>query len=300
MEKVVVITGPTGVGKTALSIEIAKKFNAEIINCDASQFKRGLNIGTAKINKDEMDGVIHHLIDNLNINDEYTVKEYQTDARNLIKDISTKGCLPLLVGGTGLYISSTLFDYHFEESKIVDESIYEEYSNTELHQMLSCLDPKSAEQIHENNRRRVIRAIEIAKNQSTLLSENKDGNKPLYQSLIICLNCDRDLLYNRINQRFQVMIDNGWIEECKELKQNGINLKEVKDIGYSDIDLYLDNEISFDELSEIVKKKTRNYAKRQLTWFRNKLDCIFVNVNYLEYDKTIEEVSSLINNFLKK
>ena len=129
MEKVVVITGPTGVGKTALSIEIAKRFNAEIINCDASQFKRGLNIGTAKINKDEMDGVTHHLIDNLNIEDEYTVKEYQTDARNLIKDISTKGSLPLLVGGTGLYISSTLFDYHFEESKIVDESIYEEYSN---------------------------------------------------------------------------------------------------------------------------------------------------------------------------
>lgn len=300
MEKVIVITGPTGVGKTKLSIEIAKKFNCEIINCDASQFKRGLNIGTAKITTEEMDGVAHHLIDNLDISDDYSVKDYQNDARKLISSIIAKGSIPLLVGGTGLYISSTLYDYHFEESANTDENKYASFSNSELHQMLENIDKESSMKIHMNNRRRVIRAIEIAQNNSLLLSENKDGSKSLYDSLVICLNCDRDILYERINQRFDIMINDGWIDECRNLKDQGVDLEKIKDIGYSDINSYLNGTMSFEELSESVKKKTRNYAKRQLTWFRNKLKCQFVNLDYNNYISNLDKISGLINEFLNK
>ena len=300
MEKVVVITGPTGVGKTKLSIEIAKMFNGEIINSDASQFRKGLNIGTAKITSSEMDGIKHHLIDTLDTLDDYSVKEYQQDARKLISEISSSGKLPIMVGGTGLYISSTLYDYHFEESSGFDESIYDEYDNHTLHQMLESLDFESSKNVHENNRRRVIRAIEIAKNNEKLLSDNKDGDVLLYDALIICLNCDREVLYNRINQRFEVMINDGWIDECRNLKASGIDLRKIKDIGYSDIDRYLSNEISYEELSETVKKKTRNYSKRQLTWFRNKMDAIFINVDYENYENTISNVSNLIKDYLNK
>lgn len=300
MNKVVVITGPTGVGKTAISIDVAKSFNTDIINCDASQFKRGLNIGTAKITEDEKCGVYHHLLDQLDILDEYSVKDYQDDARRIINDLIKQNRLPLMVGGTGLYISATLFDYHFDNDNQYHHDSYDEYSNDELYEMLVKCDYESSKVIHKNNRRRVIRAIEISKNSNNLLSDNKSGSDPLYDALIIVLDCPRNQLYNRINMRFDKMINDGWIDECISLKNQGIDLSKIKDIGYKEISEYLDGNLTFDQMKEAIQKATRHYAKRQLTWFRNKFNATFVNVDYNNMNYTSNEIISLIDDFLKK
>lgn len=300
MEKVVVITGPTGVGKTAISIEVAKNFNTDIINCDASQFKKGLNIGTAKITEKEKCGVYHYLLDQLDILDEYSVKDYQDDARKIINNLLKQKRLPLMVGGTGLYISATLFDYRFESNDEYQHDSYEKYSNDELYHMLVECDYESSKIIHKNNRRRVIRAIEIAKHSNNLLSNNKSGSDALYNALIIVLDCPRDILYNRINMRFDKMINDGWIDECISLRNQGIDLAKIKDIGYKEIGQYLDGVLTYDEMKETIQKSTRHYAKRQLTWFRNKFNSTFVNVDYNNINNTINEIISLINNFLRK
>lgn len=270
MKPVVIITGPTAVGKTKLSIELAKYFNGEVINADASQMHRYLNIGTAKITKEEMKDVKHHLIDFLNPNEQYSIKDFQTDGRELISKID----YPFIVGGSGLYIQALITNYNLDTSSR-DETIYEPYSNEELYNKLINLDREAASKLHPNNRRRVIRYLEIASERGIVKTVNAD---PIYNNLIICLNRDRKDLYNNINQRVDIMFNNGWIFEVKSLIDQGVDVSQIKEIGYKEIYKYLNNELTYEGLLNTIKQKTRNYAKRQITWFKNKMNCIFVNL----------------------
>lgn len=299
INKVIVLTGPTAIGKTNISLDIAKIYNCEIINADASQFRRGLNIGTAKIDLKNT-SIPHHLIDIIDINDQFSIKDYQNLARMKINKLHIEGKLPLLVGGSGLYINATIGNYELDnkERDYLEEEKYSNYSNLELHNILIQLDYESSKKIHPNNRRRVYRAIQAAE-EGSKISNLKSGNEIIYDSLIICLNTDRNILYERINSRFDLMIEAGWLDEVKQLKSKNINLDNIKDIGYKELNQYLDNMITFSEAKEIIQKKTRNYAKRQITWFKNKMNCEFINIDYDNYEATLIEIRKLIDSFLK-
>lgn len=288
MKKVVVITGPTGVGKTDLSISLAKHFQAEIINADASQFRRGLNIGTAKITKDEMQDIKHHLIDILEPEDDFSIMDYQLMGRELIDKIK----MPFIVGGSGLYIQSLITNYELADMPRRDETEYAQYSNDELYQLLLSLDYEAAQKIHPNNRRRVERYLEIVKHKGKLIPVQRDY---VYDALVICLTRPRDILYQRINARFDKMMADGWLEECINLKNQGVNLDNVKDIGYSDLNNYLEGKVDLNTTKEVIKQKTRHYAKRQMTWFRNKMDCHFIDLETVNETKIFE----MIQDFLK-
>ena len=214
INKIIVITGPTGVGKTDISLEIAKMYDCEIINADASQFKRDLNIGTAKIDLNTTD-IIHHFVDIIDATSSYNISDYQKEGRLLIDEIKKNGHTPLIVGGSGLYINSLLYDYHFSSDK-EDDFDFSPLSNEELWQELSTLDKETADKIPINNRRRLERALSKAR-IGNKISDNLDGDKLLYDVVIICLNTDRETLYNRINKRVDIMLDNGLVNECEEL-----------------------------------------------------------------------------------
>lgn len=301
MDKVVVLTGPTAIGKTQISLDIAKHFKTEIINADASQFRRGLNIGTAKIDLDSVD-VVHHLIDIIEIEENFSIKDYQTLARQKITEFKNKGILPFLVGGSGLYINSVIYNYELTDTERdykFEEEKYNSYNNEELHKLLEKLDFEASKTIHPNNRRRVLRAIERAIIGEKISSFNQ-GNQLVYDALVIELTTDREVLYDRINQRFNVMIEEGWLKEVEELKRNNIDLTKIKDIGYKELGLYLEGKYEFEEVSELIKKQTRNLAKRQLTWFRNKMATTKVNVDYTNPSHTTNEIIKLISDFLNK
>ncbi len=292
LKKVIVIVGPTGVGKTKISIQLAKRFNSEIINCDQSQMRKLLNIGTAKITKEEMDGVPHHLIDFLEPISDYSIKDFQDDARNLIDNMNF---VPFIVGGSGLYIDAVITDYDLSNQKR-DENIedkYNELTNEELYNKLYNLNQEAALKTHPNNRKRVLRYLEIVSEKGELVSK---PNLPYYDSLIIFLNKDREVLYDNINKRCDIMIEEGWIEEVKSLKEMGYDINLIKEIGYKEISDYLDNLISYDEMLEKIKQETRRYAKRQITWFKNKMNCIEVYND----EKAFEFVCDEIVNFLNK
>lgn len=292
MKKVIIITGPTAIGKTKLSIELAKRLNTELINGDAYQIYKGLNILTAKPSIKELSLVKHHLMDVLEPGTDFTICQYQTMVRDLIEKME----IPIIVGGSGLYIDSVIYDYRFLQE---DDNSYEEsnLSNEELHQILTDLDPQNAKKIHPNNRKRLLRAIHLAKTQS--IEERTLNKNHYYKPLIICLTLDRDKLYERINQRVSLMIDEGMIEEVKE--NLGLeNTQQGKAIGYIDTIKYLNNEITKEELIEKMSKDTRHYAKRQLTWYRNHQDCVNLNVDLNNFDNTINEALKLIEDFLKE
>lgn len=292
LKKIIVIVGPTGVGKTKISIQLAKRFNSEIINCDQSQMRKLLNIGTAKITKEEMDGVPHHLIDFLEPISDYSIKDFQDDARNLIDNMNV---VPFIVGGSGLYIDAVITDYDLSNQKR-DENIedkYNELTNEELYNKLYNLNQEAALKTHPNNRKRVLRYLEIVSEKGELVSK---PNLPYYDSLIIFLNKDREVLYDNINKRCDIMIEEGWIEEVKSLKEMGYDINLIKEIGYKEISDYLDNLISYDEMLEKIKQETRRYAKRQITWFKNKMNCIEVYND----EKAFEFVCDEIVNFLNK
>lgn len=297
INKTIVITGPTGVGKTDISLEIAKMYDCEIINADASQFKRDLNIGTAKIDLNTTD-VIHHFVDIIDATSSYNISDYQKEGRLLIDEIKRKGHTPLIVGGSGLYINSLLYDYHFSSDK-EDDFDFSPLSNEELWQELSTLDKETADKIPINNRRRLERALSKAR-IGNKISDNLDGDKLLYDAVIICLNTDRETLYNRINKRVDIMLDNGLVSECEELMKKGYDLSKITDIGYLECFKYLNGECSYVEMAETIKKRTRNYAKRQLTWFRNKLKPVYVNVNYDDINKTIMDIKNIIEEGINK
>ncbi|MBQ0137780.1 MAG: tRNA (adenosine(37)-N6)-dimethylallyltransferase MiaA [Kurthia sp.] len=278
---VLAIVGPTAVGKTALSIELAKRLNGEIINGDSMQVYKEMNIGTAKIRPDEMNGVVHHLIDIKEVTDDFSVAEYQKVVRQQIEEIQERGKLPIIVGGTGLYIQSVLYDFRFTEEK-VDEAVRQKYYDElmklgpeAMHEKLMAVDPETAKTIHPNNTRRVVRALEMAEH-SDLKKSDADahqGDKALYNHFIIGLNMERERLYERINLRVDIMLEQGLLEEVRGLYERGIrDCQSIKAIGYKELYDYFDDRVSFEQAIENLKQNSRRYAKRQLTYFRNKLD----------------------------
>lgn len=288
---IIVIVGPTGVGKTKLSIELAKIYNGEVINADSTQVYKNLNIATAKVTEEEKEGVIHHLIDIKNIDEDYTVYDYQKDCRKKIEEILSKNKTPIIVGGTGLYINAVLYDYKFEQEK--NDSSYEEFNNDELYQQLIRIDPNT--NIHKNNRKRIIRALNYYQNNNKPMSEKETTNNLLYDAFIVGLTTDREKLYDRINKRVDIMIENGLEKEAKKIYNTGIRSKAVMTpIGYKELFAYFDSIISREEAIELIKKRSRNYAKRQYTWFNNKLNVKWFDVNFDNFNKTIDDVEKYI------
>lgn len=292
MNKIIVITGPTGVGKTKMSIELAKIFNGEIINADSMQIYKHLNIGTAKIKEEEKEDVIHHLFDMLELDEDYTIYNYQKDARMIIDDIISRGKTPIFVGGTGLYIKSALYDYELKE-EVKNNDNYDDLDDEELYNLLISLDKDI--KIDKFNRRRVIRAINYYKEFNKSISLNNNKDKLLYDCLFIGLTTDRENLYDIINKRVDKMIEEGLLDEVKELYNKKIYTKPIiNGIGYKEVYSYFNNEVSYEEMIETIKLNSRRYAKRQYTFFRNQMNINWFNVDYSCFNKTINEVKEFI------
>ncbi|KMN45843.1 tRNA (adenosine(37)-N6)-dimethylallyltransferase MiaA [Bacillus paramycoides] len=294
-EKVAVIIGPTAVGKTKLSIDLAKALNGEIISGDSMQIYRTMDIGTAKVTTDEMDGIPHYMIDIKNPEDSFSVAEFQERVRKYIREITERGKLPIIVGGTGLYIQSVLFDYQFTDE--AGDAIYREQMEKlalergveYVHKKLQEVDPESAERIHANNVRRVIRALEIFHTTGEKMSNQleKQENELLYDVSLIGLTMDREMLYDRINLRVDLMVEQGLLEEVKGLHERGVReCQSIQAIGYKEIYDYIENRVSLEEAVSQLKTNSRRYAKRQLTWFRNKMDVAWFDVT--DGEKTSE------------
>lgn len=278
-EKVLVIVGQTAVGKTSMSLKLASFLNGEIINGDAMQVYKNLNIVTDKIKKEKMGNIPHHLFDIKDINEDYSVEEYQGNIRKVISEVNSSNKLPIIVGGTGLYVKATLYDYTFEKQEISNKEVeekYKDYSNEQLYEMLLKIDPKSCETIHKNNRRRVLRAIAIYETSGKSKSETIDNQKHemLYDAIIICLTLDKEIINKKIDIRIEEMFDEGLIDE---VKNNPTTSTASKAIGYREVKDYLDGLISLDEAKNLMKVHTHQYAKRQRTWFRNQLPVHFIN-----------------------
>ncbi|WP_371870397.1 tRNA (adenosine(37)-N6)-dimethylallyltransferase MiaA [Gottfriedia solisilvae] len=303
MQKVIVIVGPTAVGKTKLSIELAKAINGEIINGDATQVYKELDIGAAKISEAEMEGIPHHLIDFLDPKASFTVADFQTLAREKIDEITKRGKTPIIVGGTGLYIQSVLTDYEFAEQEGDEhlrnqlESFAMVYGNRALHDQLKEVDPESAKQIHMNNVRRVIRAIEVFKLTGQKFSDTAFNKEPeyLYDAIMIGLTMDRELLYSRINLRVDMMMDAGLMNEAKMLYEKGIqNCQSVQAIGYKELYDYFDGILTEDEAINLIKQSSRRYAKRQMTWFRNKMNIHWFDMDEHNFNIKKQEIFALL------
>ena len=292
MNKVIVILGPTCVGKTKLSVELAKLYNGEVINADSTQIFKDLNIATAKITEEEKEGVIHHLFDIKDINEDYTVFDYQKDCRILIDEIIKKGKTPILCGGTGLYIKAALYNYEFNLEE--EKRDYSNYSNNELYEMLLKIDPET--NIHKNNRKRVERAIDSYKNTGVIPGKVKT-DKLLYDAIFIGLTTDRDYLYERINKRVDVMMSNGLLNEAKWVYESNIRTKAVlTPIGYKELFPYFEGEKSLDECLDLIKQNSRRYAKRQYTWFNNQMNVNWFDVDFDNFNNTVLNVL----NYIKK
>lgn len=288
---IIVITGPTGVGKTKLSINLAKKYHAIIVNADSMQIYKGLDIGTAKIKADEKENIPHYLFDIKEVKDEYTIFDYQKDVRKILKDYQNKNVL--LVGGSSLYIKAALYNYNFKEEK--KHYNFANYSNEELYNKLIKLDKNII--IDKNNRRRVERALEYILNNNESINTNNQGNKLLYDTIFIGLTTDRKELYTIINDRVDKMVQNGLFEEVKQFYDKKIYTKPlINGIGYKELYKYFDNEISKEEAIDLIKRNSRRYAKRQYTFLNNQFNNIkWFNVNFNDFDKTIQEVIEYID-----
>lgn len=303
------ISGPTGVGKTKTSIQLAKKIDGEIISADSMQIYREMNIGTAKIREEEMEGIKHHLIDVISPNENFTVSDFQRRALTLIDDISNRKKIPIIVGGTGLYVNSLLYDMDFQ-SNTVDRELREELLNLleqegkdALFQRLQEIDSKKAETIDRYNSKRVIRAIEIA----TYAEKNKDFSSDILpredmQFLLFTLYADRKQLYERINDRVMEMIEDGLVQEVGDLV-NKYHLTEenqsMKGIGYRQVIAFLEKKISDLEMIEEIKKDSRRYAKRQLTWFRRYPFAKWIDMDQ-EFSVAFEDILIETNTFLQQ
>ncbi|MGE7856182.1 tRNA (adenosine(37)-N6)-dimethylallyltransferase MiaA [Bacillus sp. NPDC094064] len=286
-EKVAVIIGPTAVGKTKLSIDLAKALNGEVISGDSMQIYRTMDIGTAKVTKEEMDGIPHYMVDIKDPEDSFSVAEFQERVRKHIREITERGKLPIIVGGTGLYIQSVLFDYQFTDD--AGDVIYREQMEKlaldrgveYVHKKLQEVDPESAERIHANNVRRVIRALEIFYTTGEKMSDQieKQEKELLYDVSLIGLTMDREMLYDRINLRVDLMMEQGLLEEVEGLYNRGIrDCQSIQAIGYKEIYDYFENRVSLEEAVSQLKTNSRRYGKRQLTWFRNKMDVTWFDV----------------------
>ena len=274
----IVLVGPTGSGKTSLAIKLADFYHAPIINADAFQIYEGMDIGTAKISKDTEEYKKHYLLDIVKPDQTYSVKQYQEDFRSIYQKLKEQYPNIIVCGGTGLYIKAALYDYAFEDEDNVDCSDLEKMSNDELYDLLKSLDEKALETIHKNNRKRVIRAIQIARTHQMNKSDSIDNQEhKLFindEVKFYFINPNREELYEKINQRVDEMFENGLINEVKGLlKDYQLSLTAKAAIGYKEVIDYLDNKYSLDECKELVKKRTRNYAKRQVTFFKHQLPC---------------------------
>lgn len=286
--KLIIIAGPTAVGKTELSINLAKKLNGEIISSDSMQIYKYMNIGSAKISKEEMDGINHHIIDIIDPSIKFSASDFKDLAKKATKDILSKGKQPIIAGGTGLYINALTCNMDFTEAESDEEyrnylnNLAEEKGNEFIHNLLKDIDNKSFIDIHFNNRKRVIRALEVHKltgNPFSSYNVGEDLYNGDYDVKYYVLTMDREKLYSRINKRVDIMIENGLIDECIKLKEMGYtsSMQSLQGIGYKEIFYYLEGKISLVEAVELIKKGTRNYAKRQLTWFRRDPRAIFLD-----------------------
>ena len=290
---IIVITGPTGVGKTKLSIELAKIYNAEIINADATQIYKGLDIGSAKVTEAEKENIPHHLLDIKEVDEAYSIYDYQKDCRKCIDEITKRGKNIIIVGGTGLYIKSALYDYTLSENNTINNQ-YEDKTTEELYQELVKLDKDIV--IDKHNRRRVVRALNYYYATGKSINENKQGNKLLYDAIFIGLTLEnRQELYDRINNRVDKMIENGLLDEVKTFYDKNVRTKPLLNaIGYKELYQYFDGYITYDEAIELIKRNSRRYAKRQYTFFNNQFNIKWFNTNLNNFDETIKEVKKYI------
>lgn len=305
----IILTGPTAVGKTALSIELAKDLNAEIISADSMQIYEYMDIGSAKVTKEEMDGVTHHMIDEVKPDFPFSVSEFQDRANKYIKEVANKGKNVLVTGGTGLYLNSLIYNMDFAKSNSnskIREELEKELKDKGIdymHDKLKSLDSEAACRIHKNNTKRVIRALEVCLDGKKMQDFSNDLRyNEQYLPIIIVLNRDREILYNRINKRVDIMMESGLIEEVKKLLSMGYdkNLISMQGIGYKEIIKYLEGEYTLDEAVEIIKRDSRRYAKRQITWFKRYKDSeLFDLEKYDNMELLKEDIMNFIENISK-
>ncbi|MFR2299396.1 MAG: tRNA (adenosine(37)-N6)-dimethylallyltransferase MiaA [Clostridium paraputrificum] len=306
-KKILVIGGPTAVGKTELSIELAKRLNGEIISADSMQIYKYMDIGSAKVSKEEMNGVVHHLIDVVDPSENFSVADYKEQGEKAIKEIISRGKLPIIVGGTGLYINSLTCNMNFTEAEKDEEyrkdldKLANEHGNNYIHEMLKDIDPISYKEIHANNRKRVIRALEVYKLTGKPFSSYNAGEdfyKSEYDVHYYILTMDREKLYERINLRVDIMMEKGLLEECIKLKEMGYtsSMQSMQGIGYNDILYYLEGDVKLQEAINMIKQGSRNYAKRQLTWFRRDPRVTFLDKDKLSDVEILEKVIGDIGN----
>jgi len=287
---VIVITGPTCVGKTKLSVELAKKLNGEIINADSTQVYKGMDVATAKVTEEEKEGIPHHLFDIKEINEDYSIYDYQKDARKKIEDILSRQKTPILVGGTGLYIKAALYNYEFNEEKSHD---YSNLTDDEIYEKLLEVDPNTT--IHKNNRKRIERSLSYYENHQTPMSEKQVSDELQYHTIFIGLTTDRNDLYERINIRVDKMVEAGLLEEAKTIFDTNIRSKAVMTpIGYKELFPYFEKVKTLEECLEEIKKNSRHYAKRQYTFFNHQLPIKWFNVDYKKFENTIDKVINYI------
>lgn len=287
----IIISGPTAVGKTDISIKLAKRIGGEIISADSVQVYKGLDIGSAKITTEEMQGVKHYLVDCLDPTDDFDVSVFKDMAKAAAAEIYAKGKIPIIVGGTAFYIQALLYDIDFSEENH-DNSYREEldkYDEQYLYDMLKQVDPQYAADVHMNNKKRVIRALEynhFTGNKFSTYNAQQSEREAVYDFSYFVLNDKRERLYDRIERRVDIMVENGLVEEVSRLRASGLgrDLVSMQGIGYKEIYAYLDGEISLEKAVDDIKKNTRHFAKRQLTWLRHEDSVIFINKDEFEYD----------------
>lgn len=305
----IILTGPTAVGKTALSIGLAKAVDGEIISADSMQVYRKMNIGTAKIQQSEMQGVRHHLIDILDPGEDFNVVLFKKYALEAMKDIYSRGKIPVVVGGTGFYIQALLYDINFEDNdndmsyREELQTLAAEHGNSYIHAMLAGVDPESAEKIHENNVKRVIRALEFYKKTCTKISEHNEAESQKespYNFEYFVLNDDRQKLYDRIDRRIDIMLEDGLLDEVRSLVDEGYSrdLVSMQGLGYKEMIDYIQERYTLDEAVYTLKRDTRHFAKRQVTWFKREKQVTWVNKN--EFDSEADILSFMIERLREK
>lgn len=299
MKKVLVVAGVTGVGKSAFGVKLAKLFNGEIISGDSVAVYQELTIGSAKIHAEEMDNINHHGINLLTLKDKFNVRDFQKYGREKIDEIIARGKFPLIVGGTGLYIRALLYDYEFQDEQEVDLDWMEALSNDELHHELSIVDSHQAALIHKNNRKRVIRALSIAKSSHKSKTEliSEQSHSLVYDALVLSCVMPREQLYQRLDRRVEKMMEVGLLEEVRQaITIAGWNHPAMAAIGYKEFKSYFEGDIDLETAVGLVQRNTRRFAKRQITWFKHQMTCRWVDMsNEDDVSQTIEEVEVWMN-----
>ncbi len=297
-DKLIILAGPTASGKTAVSIDLAKRIGGEIISADSMQIYRGMDIGTAKVTADEMQGVKHYLINVSDPKEDFNIVKFQNMVKCSIEEIKKNGHIPILVGGTGFYIQSIIYDIKFDKEddngsirKVLEEE-YDKMGADFMYEKLKKIDSISAENIHKNNKKRIIRAIEYFLINNTLISEHNELQRKKtspYDFRFFVLNPKRDILYDRINKRVDKMVEKGLVDEVKSLIESGLSIDNIsmQGIGYKEIVEYLEGNIPLDKAVESIKQNTRHMAKRQVTWFKRERDVIYIDPFEFENNEKI-------------